>query len=240
MSFKNAQQSRLLIGPLAYSAFARGAETSQTVDMLDTSVLESLAKTSIPGPNTSTFSLEVILDTDTTAEGLWDRTKSWKASAALPLTFFPAGYTSGSEVQMMSALQSQFTTRTGQASTVDGSIMAQGTDEFSSGVSVEAPAAVTADTTGVARDLTAASSNGGVAHLHVTAFSGFTSNVVTIEHSVDGSTAWAVLVTFATVAGITSERVVVAAGTSVRRYLRVVDDVTITGSCTRAVSFARR
>jgi hypothetical protein len=76
--------------------------------------------------------------------------------------------------------------------------------------------------------------------MHVTAFSGLTNNIVTIEHSVDGATSWNTLVTFATYTGITSERVVVAAGTTVRRYLRVVDNVTGAGSTTRAVAFARR
>jgi hypothetical protein len=63
---------------------------------------------------------------------------------------------------------------------------------------------------------------------------------VTIEHSVDGTTSWATLATFATVTGIGSERVVVAPGTAVRRHLRVVDNVTGTGSHARLVTFARR
>ena len=70
--------------------------------------------------------------------------------------------------------------------------------------------------------------------------SGLTSNVVTIEHSVDGVSSWATLVTFATVTGVTSERVAVAAGTTVRRFLRVVDTLTGTPIYTRSVSFARR
>ena len=59
-------------------------------------------------------------------------------------------------------------------------------------------------------------------------------------HSVDGVSAWATLVTFATVTAVTAERVVVAPGTTVRRYLRVVDDVTGAGSISRGITFARR
>ena len=98
---------------------------------------------------------------------------------------------------------------------------------------------ITVDTTGTAQNNGAGTTNGGIAHLHVSAYSGLTSDVITIEHSVNGSTSWATLVTFATVTAVTSEQVVVAPGTTVRQYLRVVDDVTGTGSVTRAVAFAR-
>ena len=69
-----------------------------------------------------------------------------------------------------------------------------------------------------------------------------TSNVVTIEGSADGTTGWATISggTFATITGVGYERLVIAAGVSVPRYLRVVDNVTGTGSHTRFVSFARR
>lgn len=239
MTFVNAQKSRLLIGSLAYSAYARTAETQCPSDMLDVTVLEDTAFKYIPGQSDSTFNLDVIFDTDTTAGGLASSVGSWKAGAAQPLSFGPNGWTALSEVQMMYALQSGFTVSSSKSTTVDGHVSAQGTAVFSMGYSLEDLAAITQDTTGTARDLTASSTSGGIAHLHVTAFSGLTSDVITIEHSVDGSTSWATLVTFATVTGTTSERVVVASGTTIRRYLRVVDDVTGTGSITRQVSFSR-
>jgi hypothetical protein len=61
---------------------------------------------------------------------------------------------------------------------------------------------------------------------------------VTIEDSADGSTNWTTIGTFATVTGLTSERLVIAG--TVRRYLRVVDNVTGTGTNTRSVALARR
>ena len=122
---------------------------------------------------------------------------------------------------------------------VVGPLTVVGYERISLGATVSG---ITIDTTGTARDSTivGGTANGGVAHLHVSAFSGLTSDVITIEHSVNGSTSWATLVTFATITGVTSERVVVAPGTSVRQYLRVVDDVTGTGSITRFVAFSRR
>jgi hypothetical protein len=107
------------------------------------------------------------------------------------------------------------------------------------GVVIDPETAITVDTNGTAVDNGASTANGGVAHLHVTAFSGLTSNSVIVEHSTDNA-AWSTLGTFTLVTGTTSERLLITAGTTVNRYLRVRDDVTGTGSCTRIVTFNRR
>jgi hypothetical protein len=143
-------------------------------------------------------------------------------------------------VWLLKANQSQASVMSAVADVVTVAVTIQADGGVDYGVSVEDLTAITTTTSGTARDGGAASTNGGVAHLHATAFSGLTSDVVTIEHSVNGSTLWATLVTFATVSGVTAERVVVAPGTAVRQYLRVVDTVTGVGSCTRTVAFARR
>ena len=119
---------------------------------------------------------------------------------------------------------------------------AQSTSGAETGIVVENLTSVSVTGNGTARDsgIAGGTTNGGVAHLHITAWSGVTSSIVTIEHSVDGATAWATLVTFASATAITSERVVVAPGTTVRRHLRVVDTLTGTPVYTRGVFFARR
>ena len=106
------------------------------------------------------------------------------------------------------------------------------------GVIIDPLTAITVDTNGTAVDNGASTANGGIAHLHITAFSGLTSNSVIVEHSTD-NISFATLGTFTLATGLTSERLVIAAGTTVNRYVRVRDDVTGTGSCTRIVSFAR-
>ena len=88
-------------------------------------------------------------------------------------------------------------------------------------------------------DQGAASSNGGIATLHVTAFSGFTSVTVKVQHSTDNST-FADLVTFTAVTGATEQLSTVAEATTVNRYLRALWTVTGSGSITFAVGFARR
>ena len=96
----------------------------------------------------------------------------------------------------------------------------------------------TATGNGTARDLTAQSTNGAVAHLHVTGFTGLTSNDITIEDSSTGSSGWAVIGTFTQVTGLTSQRLAITG--TVKQYVRVVDTAVGTGSCTRTVAFARR
>jgi hypothetical protein len=75
--------------------------------------------------------------------------------------------------------------------------------------------------------------------LHVTAYSGFTGVVVKIQHSADNST-WADLATFTTVTAVGGQRVAVANGTTVNRYLRASIDVTGSGSVTLFVAAAPR
>lgn len=241
MAFVSAQKARALVGNLNLSGYAKSVALNWNADMLDVTTLADTAKVFIAGQDTATLAISLLMDTDTTAGGEYDFIEgTWKTTQPQPLTYAPQGLTSGSPAFMVSAIETQ----AGGNVTANGVAMidvSAQTDGFTdAGFVVEDLAAVTTTTTGTARDFTAASTNGGVAHLHVTAFSGLTSNTVTIEHSVDGSTSWATLVTFTAATGVTSQRVVVAAGTTVRRYLRVVDTVVGTGSNTRSVSFARR
>lgn len=240
MAFTASKDSRVAVGLINMSGYARGYSVSKPTEMLDTTVLTSTSKQFIPGQNSGNFSLDMLLDVDPTSNGQFDVLIDWTQASPYPITFCPVGFSVGSMAILINGLQTDLTTQAAVGAVVTASATGQGTGATDYGVMLEDFTAVTIDGNGTARDNGAATANGGVAHLHVSAFSGLTNNVVTIEHSVDGSTSWAVLVTFATYTGVTSERVEVAAGTTVRRHLRVVDNVTGSGSTTRAVAFARR
>lgn len=80
-------------------------------------------------------------------------------------------------------------------------------------------------TDGASVDLGAAGSYGLQAYLHVTAFTGTDATITLQESSDDGdSDSWADVTggEFATVTGITSERIATASNQAVERYLRVV------------------
>lgn len=97
--------------------------------------------------------------------------------------------------------------------------------------------AETADGNGTGVDNAASSANGGVASLHVTAYTGFTSVSFKVQHSTDNA-AWSDLITFTSVTGTTWERKTVTG--TVNRYVRAFWDVTGSGSVTFAMVLARR
>jgi len=121
---------------------------------------------------------------------------------------------------------------------VSGEAVANGGLDY--GVWLACQSAISTTTTGTANDNSAASSNGGVAHLHVTANTRNGTTVAKIQASADNST-FADLVTFTTVATstVTSQRVEITG--SVARYLRaLITPAGSTGSLTVSIAFARR
>lgn len=238
MAFRSAQSARILASAYSISAVAAKAQVDYKIDPLDVTVIGSSAKAFIAGRESSMLSINGYLDTDATALALNDQLTTWKANSK-PVTWAPEGTTAGNVVELMNAIEVGYTTSAKDSGVVGFTLSGQ-TDGFSDfGIALTDLTAVTTNgsTTGI--DNAAATSNGGVAHIHVTAFSGLTSDAIIIEHSTNNST-WATLVTFTTVTALTSERIVVAAGTTVNRYLRVTDTVVGSGSTTRQVSFARR
>ncbi len=240
MAFKNAQQSRILAGSLHYSGYAKGVDLGLNVDMLDTTTLLDTAMQFITGQDTSTFSFDLLLDTVTTAGGEWSNATTWKSNDTLPVTYAPSGLVAGSECFMVQGLETTFATTSAPNQAVMATLAGQTNGATDAGLVVEDLTAITTTTNGTARDHAAGSTNGGIAFIHSTAFSGLTSNTVTIEHSTTGVGAWSTIATFTAITGLTSQAVVVAPATTVNRYLRVVDTVVGTGSNTRAVTFARR
>lgn len=232
MPFVSATKSRVLAGTLSASCYSRGFSLSSSVDMLDVSTFCDDAKVFLPGQNTSTASFELIYDAAQAAHA-----DTWATATKLPVTFLPGGAAVGDAAFLIDSIRTDYSTTTSVTGTVDASITTQTTGDTGYGACLAALAAITTDTNGSAVDNGAASTNGGVAHLHVTAFAGLTSDAITIEHSTNNST-WATLATFTTVTAATTQRLEVTG--TVNRYLRVVDDVTGTGSCTRLVAFARR
>ena len=236
-----SKKSRIAVGLINMSGYTRSYRISAPTEMLDTTVLTDENKTSIPGATSGGgFDIDMLLDNSTTANGQFDVLTDWTGASAYPITLAPAGFTTGLTAILINGLQTDLTTDAAHGAVVAAKATGTATGGTDFGTMVEDFTAITGTGNGTARDGGASSSNGGVAHLHVSAYATLTSDTVTIEHSVDGSTSWATLVTFTAVTGVTSERVVVAAGTTVRRYLRVVDTVVGSGSTTRAVAFARR
>lgn len=240
MTFRNAQQSRIYIGILAASCYARNASVNSSTSMLDVTTLCDEERNFIPGLDESTqFSIDGPLDVDGAANGQFDALADVKGSETpTPITFLPLGV-NDDHAWLLDGIEGGLDISTPVGGTVDWSMTAQTTGLTDiNGQVLENNTTVTEDTNGSAVDGGAASSSGGVAHLHVTAYDSLTSDDITIEGSANGSTGWATVFTFSQVTGLTSERVAVTG--SIPRYLRVVDDVDGTGSITRLVAVSRR
>ena len=93
--------------------------------------------------------------------------------------------------------------------------------------------------TSVDRGVGSTTTGGAVGVLQVTAFAGLTSAALKVQHSTDNSV-WADLITFTSVTAVGAERKFLAQGTTINRYVRVVTDVTGTGSVTFLVNLSPR
>ena len=240
MPFDQGFDSRYYVGGQRFSVYGKSLSCEVTCAQLDASSQEDIAQVFINGQKNGSASIEMMLDTTGGAASQFTALNTWTGTPQ-PITvgFFNVS-SRGAATWMLLANQSDVSYGSSVGDMVMANVTVQPDGPVDWGQVVATETAITIDGNGTAVDGAAASSNGGVAHIHSTAFSGLTNNIVTIEHSVDGVTSWNTLVTFATVTGTGSERVVVAPGTTVRRYLRVVDNVTGTGSHARLVSFARR
>ncbi len=238
MPFASAQVSRLYVGLLQFSGYTKGYNLAYQSEMLDVTVLTSTSKEFIPGQESATFNVDMLLDNAATASSQFGILYTAKSTPQV-VTLAPSGTARGAETWQVQSNELNFNTTAAAADVVNATVAFQSDGLVDPGVVIDPETAITVDTNGTSVDNTAATSNGGVAHLHVTAYSGLTSNSIILEHSTNNSV-WTTLATFTLVTGTGSERLVVAPGTTVNRYLRIRDDVTGTGSCTRFVSFARR
>lgn len=238
MTFYDAKEGRVCVNERHISAYINGWEVaaqralSPVTTILDTGTrwTPGLAsgKVSLTGPSDGTAGT---LHTEAIAADGVDNSLLWSVWPSGLLLGYPA-------IMCASDLNSyKITSKVGQA--VAMSIDAEPDDGVDIGVQLHALGAETADVNSTSVDNAASTANGGVVMLHVTAYSGLTNAVIKVQHSTDNSV-WADLATLTTVTAVTSQRSLVAAGTTVNRYVRSFLDVTGTGSVTFALGFARR
>lgn len=237
MAFRSATKSRVYLAGFGLHAYLRTAGESAMVDMHDITVLDDTAKEFLPGLSTGTFTASGPLDASNAAVATLDLAKALGTTAML--TWAPVG--DDGAVQLFTAYSVDITKQSSVTGTIDWSMQAQVADDLDiNGVVLENNTTVTVDTDGTAVDNGAATSNGAVFHCHVTAYSGLTNDIITIEGSATGSFTGeeTTVATFSTFSGTGGNRQEVTG--TVPRYLRVVDNVTGTGSITRFVAAARR
>lgn len=242
MAIITGNQAQLLLDGFNVHQFARSFSVSPVKDIHDSSVLGTTSRTKLSGLTHATASGEFFVD-DTLTSGSLDVLKSkYGAAVAANIAFAPAGFALGNSVVLINAHEAGLDIKAVADDLEMITLNVEAAEDGAGfGVSLHALSAETSfPITGASVDNGAATTNGGVAVLHVTAIAGASPEVeYEIQHATDGAT-WVALLSFGVLAsGV--QRAEVAAGTTIRRYLRVIAiEGGTTSSVTAVAAFARR
>ena len=234
MTQAHGKDFNLWLGKYAVAAYYRQAEVSDDIEMADVTTATLEDHVFLPGVTMGGINLEGVYDSAHVVV-LDDFAKT---AGGEPVIFTPAAAALNGRAKMMVSKQQRFSQSSPVADAVAFVYQAQAHAGLDHGRILHLGAETAADSE-ASTDWAASSADGGAAYLSVTDFTGV-DLVVIVEHSTNDST-WATLATFTTVTAATAERVVVAAGTTVNRYLRATWS-TPGGftSATFALGFARR
>jgi hypothetical protein len=240
MAFIHGKGTAVLFNGHNLSGFFNDAGANRSVETAETTVFGKNSKTYIVGLMDGTISLSGLFDGAANAvDAVIQATLGTENSGVTTLLY--NGATAGNRVQMAITETTSYDISAPVGDVVSATAELQADEGIDNGIALSNLKAITATGSETSQDNSASTSNGGVAHLHVTANSHNDDAVFKVQHSADDSI-WADLVTFTTVATTvtTAQRVVVAAGTTVNRYLRAEYTLAGTGSITFQISFARR
>jgi hypothetical protein len=239
MAFRHGKNTKVLFGAYDLSSYFNEASSATSIETGETTTFGKNSKTYLTGLADGTISLSGLFDGDANAvDAVLSATLGTDAGAVI--TVAPEGLAIGSRLKAGATLSTSYEISSPVADVVSVSGEAQVTGDTSHAVSLHNLTAETATGNATSNDNSASSANGGIAILHVTANSMNAGTTIKVQHSADNST-WADLATFAAVSSTTttSERVAVAAGTTVNRYLRASWTAAGTGSITFHVNFSR-
>jgi hypothetical protein len=241
-TFHHGKNVNVFIDEFDFSTYFNDVSASTTVDTAETSAFGTSAKTYLVGHRDGTVSLSGMFEgtASTGTDEFFDNALG-NATKALVIVA-PEGHSNGSGAIMLEADDTSYEVSSAIADIVQASAEFQSTDAVEHGKILSSGSSVSATGNGTSVDNGVSSTNGGAGFLSVPVNTRNGNITVKIQHSADNST-FADLVTFTVVSSTskTSEKVEVAEGTTVNRYLRV--NLTVagsTGSATPVVAFTRR
>jgi hypothetical protein len=243
MAFIHGKGTAVLVGAFDLTAYFNDATTSAEVSADETTSFGFNDKTYIAGLGDGKISAAGMFDTTATVGADVVLAAALGSSAPSNVLIAHAGLAVGNRCSVAAGLETNYeiSEKVSEVAAVKADF--QGTGGMDAGVVLAAAKSVaTATTTNEASvDNAASSANGGTGWLHVTTNGTSSTTIVKVQHSANDST-WADLVTFATVATTVTkaERVLVAEGTTVNRYVRAISTTAGTGAVVYTVAFARR
>ena len=241
MAFIHGKSALVLQNEFDLSSYFNDVSISRSIETAETTAFGASAKAYIVGLIDGTLSLS----------GMFDGTANAIDAEITDVLGVNAGAVISASVSGVTTIGTRMISTTGKLTSYEvtapvGDVVSanaefQADDGVGNAVSLAALGAITTTTTGISVDNAASSANGGFATLHVTANTMDNSTVCKVQHSADNST-WADLQAFTSVATtiVTAERIKVANGTTVNRYLRAVATPAGTGSFTYHINFARQ
>lgn len=239
MAVKHGKDARVYVNGYDLSGYFNQFGISGKADAVETTTFGAIAKSYIAGQKDATVSAEGIFDG---ATGAVDQVLSQALGSNSSIwTYWPQGETAvGDDGYGCDAIETTYEV----TSPVDGVVAVSAEAQSKTGPervdSLHPLATRTATGNGSSHDNGAATSNGGVAYLHVTAASGTSPSLtVNVQHSTDNAT-WVDLITFTAVtAGNQAQRVAVSG--TVNRYVRATWTISGTSpSFTFSASFGRK
>jgi hypothetical protein len=241
-TFRHGKNVNVFLDQYDFSTYFNDVTASTSVDTAETSAFGTSAKTYVVGHRDGTVSLSGMFEsTESVGTDQYFATALGSATK-IKLIVAPEGNSNGAGAIMLVADDTSYEVSSAIADIVQASAEFQSTDAVEHGKILSSGSTVSATGNGTGVDNGASTANGGAGFLSVPVNTRNGNITVKIQHSADNST-FADLVTFAVVSSTakTSERVEVASGTTVNRYLRVNYTVAgSTGSATPVVAFTRR
>ena len=236
-TFRHGKGTVVLADEFDVTTFLNSVSTSNSVEVPETTTFGSSDRSFIAGHTDGSISFEGLFDGSADAV---DEIFEDALGDGPIMTVSTDGSAAGRRAVLLSAKSTGYEVSSPLTDVVSvtGDAVADGGLDY--GIWLACQAEVSNTLTGAAQDNATSSSNGGVAHLHVTANNRDGTTVAKVQASADNST-FADLVTFTTIAlsTETSQRVEVTG--SVARYLRaLVTPAGSTGSLTVSIAFARR
>lgn len=238
MAFVLGNVGRVLANGYAVSSTVSGWQASMQRALSEVTTLPDGGTRYVPG--LSAGMLTLMGPQDSTGQNLHSQVASAVGvDNSIILSVFPYGTAAGSMAMTCLGDLSEWTIDAATADAVRFQLTTMADEMVDAGFIVHGLSAETATGNSASIDRVLPSSNGGTAVLHVTAYATLTNAVIKIQHSTDNST-WADLVTFVTTTAISAQRLSIAPGTAVNRYVRATVTVTGSGSVTYLVALEPR
>lgn len=250
VTYVHGKGAALLHGVMDLSPWIRDAKMSAKIDTSDTSHFGSNSKTYIIGQNDGLLSFSGMYDGNKVAQQTVTGINEYLSGVVVsdeaggnpyPVAFAPGGIASGSTAYTGLAKQTDYEIATpiADVEVINGSI--QLTGGFNPGEFLSSTATISATTNFTGVDDLALSTKGAFFTLHVLSNTMTGASTFKIQHSTDNAT-WAdLLTTYTSVPTVTlsAQSGLIATGTTINRYLRLVATLSGTGALSVVATAAR-